>query len=113
MDRWSVILIALTVATAALVVWQILEARHAAAVQNNIALSNSLLGDARNIFYERKQEAIKELGNEIEQTISSLKKLYAPNGVTQYKYFEGIHGIKAMWLEANEHMVATEIIDIY
>lgn len=49
MERLTYFLIALTLGTLWLVVWQIRDARHAATVQNNIALSNSILGNAENI----------------------------------------------------------------
>jgi hypothetical protein len=62
MERLTYFLIALTLGTLWLVVWQIRDARHAATVQNNIALTNSVLGDPDNIkifeAIEKRQGAI-------------------------------------------------------
>ncbi|MBM3233376.1 hypothetical protein FJZ18_04390 [Candidatus Pacearchaeota archaeon] len=67
----------------------------------------------RNIFLSKKEE-LEKTEEEINIAIQSLKKVPKNNEtISDYKYFEGIKGIKSMWLELNNLMEKGDNMDAY
>jgi sugar-specific transcriptional regulator TrmB len=75
-----------------------------------VYLANS--PDTLKAIFTSKKEELKNLEEGINFTIESLKK--SPKNketISDYKYFEGIKGIKSMWFEALLLMNSTDTLD--
>lgn len=65
------------------------------------------------VLYLTKEEALAREKREIEKVIATLQKLpKQKEAISDYKYFEGIGGIKAMWLEINKLLVPNTQVEI-
>ncbi|MEE9525383.1 MAG: helix-turn-helix domain-containing protein, partial [Candidatus Woesearchaeota archaeon] len=69
-------------------------------VQNNIKVFMPSSPEALNELFLKKEKKLEQERKEINQAIAKLKtkKITSPPE-SNYKYFEGISGIKAMWHE--------------
>ncbi len=86
-------------------------------MQNNIKIFMPSNPEILKSLFKEKQEKIIEEGKEIENLIKSLKVIKgAEEAFSKYKYFEGISGIRAMWIglmdELNQ-LPKNEIILMY
>jgi sugar-specific transcriptional regulator TrmB len=83
-------------------------------IQNNIKIFMPSSPETLNEIFSEKQKEIEEESIEIRELISSLKKQNpSKEAYSNYKYYEGIIGIKSMWHEINEKMNSGNIVKIY
>jgi len=68
-------------------------------IKNNIKIFIANSSDSINEFIEEKQKELDEQKNKLKKAISQLKTEDGTEEVSNYKYFEGILGIKSMWCE--------------
>ncbi|MFA6269436.1 MAG: helix-turn-helix domain-containing protein, partial [archaeon] len=74
-------------------------------LQNNIKIFMPSTPDALNEFFISKQKKLEEERLQINTLISTLKKQpLEKEPDSNYKYFEGIQGVKSLWYEINENM---------
>jgi len=72
---------------------------------NNIKVFKANDPETLNVLYMKKQEELEKQRITIQDSIKKLKVLpSAKEALSDYKYFEGMSGIKAMWLEIKELM---------
>lgn len=82
-------------------------------IQNNIRIFIANSSESFNAFIEKKQEELNSQKDKVKQAILQLKisdSLIEP--VSNYRYFEGISGIKSMWyeLESKLHLLDKKTI---
>ena len=74
-------------------------------VENNIKVFMAANPETLHQIFEKKQEELEKEKNMLPSLISNLKKFKSVGEpYSNYKYFEGIVGIKSMWHEINEVM---------
>ncbi|MBD3354371.1 hypothetical protein GF361_00120 [Candidatus Woesearchaeota archaeon] len=83
-------------------------------LQNNIKVFMPSPPEALNELFIKKQKRLEQERKEVTEAISKLKtqKISSPPE-SNYKYHEGISGIKAMWHEINETMDNSAVMKIY
>lgn len=73
---------------------------------NNIKVFKPNDPKTLNVLYLKKQEELEKQRKQTQYSIKHLKRLpLKKETCSDYKYFEGISGIKALWLEIDELMV--------
>jgi len=83
-------------------------------LQNNIKIFMPSPPETLDELFLEKQNKLEQERKEIKQLISNLKKReIRKEPQSNYKYFEGITGIKALWHEINEKMDSNHIIKCY
>ena len=83
-------------------------------VQNNIKVFMSSPPESLNELFLEKQKKLEEERKDIAKAIAELKKReLKEKPQTNYKYYEGVSGIKSMWHEINSKMNKENIIKIY
>lgn len=83
-------------------------------VQNNIKVFMPSSPEVLNDLFLEKQKKLDEERKEVNDLISSLKvKKPKKEPVSNYKYFEGLVGIKSMWHEINSSMNKDDIMRVY
>lgn len=74
-------------------------------IQNNIKIFMAANPETLNQLFEKKQQELEKEKNLLPNLINNLKKFkIVKEPYSNYKYFEGIIGIKSMWHELNETM---------
>lgn len=74
-------------------------------LQNNVKIFMPNSPENLKNLYNEKQKNLVQQGKEVIQIINSLKKLQVENKpYSNYKYFEGISGIKSLWIELQENI---------
>ncbi|MAG02741.1 hypothetical protein CMI42_05370 [Candidatus Pacearchaeota archaeon] len=72
-------------------------------VINNVKIFIPNKPEALNTIYLKKQEDLEEQRKKIKDSIKKLKPISLnTESLSDYKYFEGISGFRAMWLEIDE-----------
>lgn len=83
-------------------------------LQNNIKIFMPANPETLNELFLKKQKKLEEERIEINNIITHLKKRKTETEpFSNYKYFEGISGIKSMWYEINDEMTNDYTIKIY
>jgi len=83
-------------------------------VQNNIKVFMPSPPESLNEIFLEKQRKLEEEQKELAKAISDLKKIeLEEKPQTNYKYYEGISGIKSLWHEINSKMRKENLIRIY
>ena len=83
-------------------------------IQNNIKVFMASPPEALNELFLDKQRKLEEEKKEVNTLIANLKKKEVKEKpYSNYKYFEGIPAIKAMFHEINEHMSEGDIERLY
>ena len=83
-------------------------------LQNNIKVFMPSPPETLDELFLEKQKRLEEERKEIKQLISNLKKKEVKKEPqSNYKYFEGLTGIKALWYEINKKMSSDYIIRCY
>jgi len=83
-------------------------------VQNNIKVFMPAPPDTLNELFIEKQKKLDEERKEVTDMIANLKKQeIKKEPYSNYKYFEGMTGIKALWHEINEKMAPDYTIRCY
>jgi len=74
-------------------------------VQNNIKVFMPSNPEVIKDLFKKKQETLTREGKEIENLITSLKfKQEEKEAFSKYKYFEGMQGIRAMWIGLKDEL---------
>lgn len=83
-------------------------------MQNNIKIFMASSPDSLNELFLEKQNKLEEERKEVTKAITELKRreIKEPSQIN-YKYYEGISGIKAMWHEINDAMNKDSIMKVY
>ena len=80
-------------------------------LKNNIKLFMPSSPEALHEFFAEKKQALEREEGKVREAIASLKKReMSVESPSNYKYFEGITGIKAMWHEINAIMKKGSVI---
>ena len=83
-------------------------------VQNNIKVFMPSPPEALNELFLEKQRRIEQERKQVTKAITELKKIeIQEKSQSNYRYFEGISGIKAMWYKINELMDKEFVMKIY
>lgn len=83
-------------------------------VQNNIKVFMPSPPEILNELFLEKQKKLDQERKEVAEIISNLKKTELPKEpYSNYKYFEGIIGIKAMWHKVNQEMNPEQTERVY
>lgn len=83
-------------------------------IQNNIKIFMPSSPEVLNDLFLEKQNKLDEERKEVNDLISSLKvKKPKKEPYSNYKYFEGLTGIKSMWHEINYSMNKDDIMRVY
>jgi len=83
-------------------------------MQNNIKVFMPSPPEALNELFLEKQRKLDEEREQVTELISKLKKKKVKQEPhSNYKYFEGIPGIKSMWHEINSIMSADNVIKVH
>lgn len=83
-------------------------------LQNNIKVFMPAPPETLDELFLEKQKKLEQERKEIKQLISNLKKReIKEEPQSNYKYFEGLTGIKALWHEVNKKMSPDYIIRCY
>lgn len=83
-------------------------------VQNNIKIFMPSSPEVLNDIFLEKQRKLDEERKEVNDLISSLKVIkLKKEPYSNYKYFEGLVGIKSMWHEINSSMNKEDIMRVY
>ena len=83
-------------------------------VQNNIKVFMPSSPEILNDLFLEKQKKLDEERKEVTELISSLKvRKPKKEPASNYKYFEGLIGIKSMWHEINSSMNKNDIMRVY
>ena len=83
-------------------------------ISNNVKIFRPNDPSTLNELFIKKQYELEQQKMTIQQTIQVLKKLPKQKETfSDYKYFEGVSGIRAMWLEINELLVPNTTVEIY
>lgn len=83
-------------------------------VQNNIKVFMPSPPESLNEIFREKQRKLEEEQKELSSAISELKKIeLEEKPQTNYKYYEGIPGIKSLWHEINSKMGKEHTAMIY
>tara|TARA_Y100000034_G_scaffold135243_1_gene206314 strand:+ start:1024 stop:1776 length:753 start_codon:yes stop_codon:yes gene_type:complete len=83
-------------------------------IQNNIKVFMPAPPEALNELFLEKQRKLDEERKQVTKLISTLKKReIKQQPQSNYKYYEGIVGIKSMWHEINTSMSKEDIIKCY
>jgi sugar-specific transcriptional regulator TrmB len=70
---------------------------------NNVKVFRPNHPESLNVLVNKKQEELDRKRKQVQASIQKLKAVVdKQQGSSDYKYFEGISGIKSMWLEINE-----------
>ena len=83
-------------------------------MQNNIKIFMPAPPETLNELFLDKQKKLEEERKQVAELISGLRKrvvVKAP--YSNYKYYEGMNGVKAMWHELNSEMGADSVIRVY
>ena len=73
---------------------------------NNVKIFLANDPESLSLLYHKKREALKEQERNLREAIPKLRsKPKQKETISDYKYFEGMSGIKAMWLEMNQLMI--------
>lgn len=83
-------------------------------VQNNIKIFMPTPPETLNYFFLEKQEKLDAERKEVNELISNLKiKKITKEPYANYKYFEGLQGIRSMWHEINSLMDQSTCMKAY
>jgi len=83
-------------------------------IQNNTRVFLPASPDALNELFLEKQKKLDEERREVTELISSLKKRkIEKEPYSNYKYYEGISGVKSMWHEINSAMAPDSTALVY
>ncbi len=83
-------------------------------VQNNIKIFMPSNPETLNELFKEKQSKIEEERKQIQELVNKLKiKKIAEEPQSNYKYYEGISGIKGMWHEINSLLNKNSVERIY
>lgn len=74
-------------------------------IQNNVKIFIANPPEAFNEFVEKRQKQLDEQKQKVKQTISQLNVSEIKNEpISNYRYYEGIPGIKSMWYEITKEL---------
>jgi HTH-type transcriptional regulator, sugar sensing transcriptional regulator len=83
-------------------------------VKNNIKTFMPASPDFLSEIFLQKEKRLEEERKELKNLITNLKKTEIKNeSYSDYKYFEGISGIKSMWYEINNTMDNSSILKMH
>ncbi|MGV8162183.1 MAG: TrmB family transcriptional regulator [Candidatus Nanoarchaeia archaeon] len=83
-------------------------------LKNNIKVFMPSSPEVLKELFKKKQEKLMRQEKEIIQIITNLKKIKIEKlKETNFKYFEGVSGIKGMWYELNQTMTPNNVLKIY
>ena len=83
-------------------------------LQNNVKTFLPSNPEALNELFNKKQEELEKEKKDVQQLVNRLKvKKVIENPQSNYKYYEGFSGIKAMWYEINSLLNKKTIEIIY
>jgi len=83
-------------------------------LSNNMKIFKANNPNTLNEIFVKKQNELEQQKVNIQNVIINLKKLPKQKETfSDYKYFEGVSGIRAMWLEIDELLVENSVAEIY
>ncbi len=82
-------------------------------IQNNIKIFMPTSPETLNNIFNDKQKQLEEERENVQKLIENLKKIPINKAKSEYKYYEGITGVKALWTEIIENMDNKSIHKIY
>jgi sugar-specific transcriptional regulator TrmB len=82
-------------------------------IQNNTKIFMPTSPETLNNIFQDKQKQLEEERKHVQKLIENLKKIPTNKPASEYKYYEGITGIKALWNDMTDSMDNSKIHKIY
>ncbi|MBS3073871.1 hypothetical protein J4447_00265 [Candidatus Pacearchaeota archaeon] len=75
-------------------------------IANNVKIFSANSPESLSLLYQKKRDELKSQEKILEKAMSTLRESpKTKETIADYKYFEGVNGIKAMWLEINDLLI--------